>query len=211
MSILNELSSQIGERSEEGNRNVAGQCIEDPSLLREIVEGLHHEDAKLQGDCAEVFTTVGEERPEFVAPYANKLLALLNHDQSRPRWESVHALAHVAALRPDLISSHLERIDQMAQHDSSKIAQRYAIELVSQYVRTGVNAAREAYPILIRACDVRDGANANVALNGLAIVAVLLPEIADELKPLAERFMPHPKGVVADAAKMLAQYFESDE
>ena len=203
MNIRGELSSAMGERSEEANRNVAAQCLDDPSLLKDIVAGLSETDEKLTADCAEVMTMVGEERPEFVAPHAEKLVQLLSHSYKRARWETIHALSHVAALRPDVVTPQLSRIEQIIQTDDSKIARRYAIELLAAYARTGVKAAQESYPLLVAACDVLDGDLANVALNGLTVVAVLLPEKGDELATLAERFLNHSKGVVRKAAQIL--------
>jgi hypothetical protein len=37
MIILTKLSLQIGEKTEAGNRNVAKECLQNPTLLNEIV------------------------------------------------------------------------------------------------------------------------------------------------------------------------------
>ena len=66
MSILNQLSSQVGDRTEASNRRVAAQCLLDPALLDEIARGLKSEDGALVADCAEVMTKVAEEHPEIV-------------------------------------------------------------------------------------------------------------------------------------------------
>jgi hypothetical protein len=47
MIILTKLSLQIGEKTEAGNRNVAKECLQNPTLLNEIF--------------AEVFKKVAEE------------------------------------------------------------------------------------------------------------------------------------------------------
>ena len=62
MSILSQLSSQVGDRSEASNRKVVRQCLENPALLDEIAVGLKQQDAALLGDCAEVLTMVGSPR-----------------------------------------------------------------------------------------------------------------------------------------------------
>ena len=93
MSITEQLSSQIGDRSEESNRNVAIQCREDPSLLKEIAVGLQSKDAALIGDCAEVRTMVSETHPHYVSHYADVLITLFSHKKPRVRWEAMHALS----------------------------------------------------------------------------------------------------------------------
>lgn len=47
MGIIANLSSQIGDKTEEGNRNVAQECIQNPSLLIEIEEHLSKKDVDL--------------------------------------------------------------------------------------------------------------------------------------------------------------------
>ena len=58
MKILNQLSSQKGDKTEIANRLVAEKCIASPRLLAEIAIGLEEADKKLQSDCIEVFTLV---------------------------------------------------------------------------------------------------------------------------------------------------------
>jgi hypothetical protein len=62
MSILAQLSSQVGDRSEYSNRKVVIQCYDDPDLLGEIAEGLKSKNAALVGDCAEVLTQIAESK-----------------------------------------------------------------------------------------------------------------------------------------------------
>jgi len=71
MEILNQLSSQKGDKTEIANRFVAEKCVANPKFLVEIAIGLEDNDKKLQSDCIEVFTFVSEVQPEFVVPYGN--------------------------------------------------------------------------------------------------------------------------------------------
>ena len=58
MKRLAQLSTQVGDRTEQSNRRIAALCLANPALLADIAEGLHSEQAALLGDCAEVFTSV---------------------------------------------------------------------------------------------------------------------------------------------------------
>jgi hypothetical protein len=60
MEILNQLSSQKGDKTEDCNKIVAEKCIANPRLLAEIAIGLEDKDKRLQSDCIEVFTLVSE-------------------------------------------------------------------------------------------------------------------------------------------------------
>jgi hypothetical protein len=70
MTIVEQLSSQTGDRTEASNRAVAWQCLTDAAALEEIAGGLESEDERLAGDCAEVMTKVAETKPALVNPYA---------------------------------------------------------------------------------------------------------------------------------------------
>src|SRR4030042_352943 len=100
MSILNQLSSQMGDRTEYSNRKVAIQCLENPDLLVDIAAGLRGSNAAIAGDCAEVMTKVAEADPEWVIPYAEDLSPLLIHKTARVRWEAVHALSLITPCVP---------------------------------------------------------------------------------------------------------------
>lgn len=181
MSILNQLSSQVGDRTEQSNLEVVALCLDQPALLAEIAAGLTRNEAALLGDCAEVLTKVAEERPDLVAPHANALTPLLAHKTTRVRWEAMHALALIAPELPQAIHSMLPRLREMIHNDSSVIVRDYATEAVANYARTGSQAAQAAYPILLEALTVWNEKHAGRALNGLSHVAAAAPELADEL------------------------------
>jgi hypothetical protein len=203
MSILNQLSSQVGDRTEAANRQVVTQCLADPTLLAEIVEGLQSKDAALIGDCVEVLTKVAEEYPDWVAPYAEALAALLTHKKTRVRWEAMHTLALVAPLVPEVIGSLLPQLGQMLRNDSSVIVRDHAVDAVGNYAGTGPAAAEVAYPILTEALAAWEGKQAARALNGLSKVVAILPELAGEISSLGQQYLDHRRGVIRKAAKSL--------
>lgn len=205
MTLLRQLSSQSGDRTEEANREVAGQCLIEPALLAEIDAGLDSPDAALVGDCAEVFTLVADARPEWVAPYAPRLVALLTHKTTRVRWEATHALALVAALVPDVITPLLHQLAEALRHDKSTIVRDYTVEIVAHYAKTGVEAARAAMPLLQEALTLWDGKHAARALNSLGHVAERLPSRAADIHHIAQAYLNHPRGVARKAAKRLAK------
>lgn len=203
MSITQQLSSQVGDRTEASNKVVAEQCLKAPALLAEIHAGLVSKDADLQGDCAEAMTLVAEKRPELVVPYADDLLALLVHKKTRVRWEAMHALSLIAEYVPASIESNLPMLIEIIQKDASTIVRDHAVDAVGHYANVGPEAAGKAYPILRQALSVRDGKHAKQALHGLEKVAQHLPEKRAEILALAEEYLDHKKGVVRKAAQTL--------
>ncbi len=99
MEILNQLSSRKGDRTEDSNRIVAQQCMDNPRLLGDIAVGMEENDKKLQADCAEVFTMVAEKRPELVIPHAASIIPLLSAKETKTRWEAAHTLSFIADKR----------------------------------------------------------------------------------------------------------------
>ena len=208
MSIINLLSSQVGDRSEYSNRKVVLQCLEEPTLLDEIVEGLQSHDAALVGDCAEVLTQVAETHPERVAPYAKDLAGLLTHRKTRVRWEAIHALSLIAPLAPKVIGALLPQLGELIRADASVIVRDYAVDAIANYAPTSPKNARAAYPYLKEALTTWEGKQAGHALKGLANVATTVPKLAPELNELGQHYLTHRRGVVRQAAKALVQATE---
>jgi HEAT repeat protein len=208
MSILDQLSSQVGDRTEKSNRRVVGLCLANPALLDEIAAGLASQDAKLVGDCAEVLTEVAKEHPDWVAPYAQTLAALLAHKTARVRWEAMHALALTATLAPQVIAPLLPCLDEIIHTDPSVIVRDCAIDALGNYAAMSKKAAQAAYPILVNALTVWDGKHAAHALNGLSKVVSVAPSLTGELREIGLRYHDHGRGVVRKAAKNLIQATE---
>lgn len=205
MTILTQLSSQTGDRTEGSNLEVVRLCLENPVLLEDIAAGLTHEDIDLVGDCAEVLTKVAELRPDLAAPYAGQLAPLLSYRKARARWEAVHALSLVAALRPDVIKANFERLVDLLHHDNSVIVRDYATNTIGNYARTSVEAARAAYPVLVDTLTLWKGKQAARALKGLGSVASAAPDLEGEIMGIAQQYTTHGRSVVQKAAKALVK------
>jgi len=208
MSILYQLSSQVGDRSEESNRAVVLQCLDDPSLLQEIAVGLDNDDGKLVGDCAEVLTMVAEKQPEWIVPFGTKLTKTLSHSSTRARWEAMHALSSIAAISPQTITPVLSKITHLINNDKSTIVRDYAVETVKNYAATSTIAAEKSFAILTNAVIVWDGKHAARGLRGLQSVAFFFPEKRDEIMSIGRKFLDHKKGVVRKAARSLLSSIE---
>jgi HEAT repeat protein len=208
MTLLNQLSSQVGDRTEYSNRKVALKCLEQPTLLDEIVKGLKSKDAALPGDRIEVLTKVAEEHPEWVAPHAKQIASFLTHKTTRVRWEAMHALALVAAFKPQVIEALLPQLGEKIRCDPSVIVRDYAVQAIGNYAATSSKAAQAAYPYLRQALAAWDGKQAGHALNGLAKVAVAAPKLRDELRTIGVGYTSHRRGVVRKAAEKLLAAIE---
>ena len=91
MEILNQLSSQKGDKTEDSNKIVAEKCIANPRLFAEIAVGLEDKNKKLQSDCTEVFTMILEKKPELTVKYADDIVPLIDSKEAKTRWEAFHS------------------------------------------------------------------------------------------------------------------------
>jgi predicted transcriptional regulator len=201
MSLVAQLSSQVGDRTERSNRKVATQCLANSKLLAEIAEGLKSKNAPLVGDCAEVLTLVAEQHPEWVAPYAQALSALLGHKTTRVAWAAMHALARATSSVPKTIEPLLPRLQQIIRTDSSVIVRDYATDALANYAATSGAAAERAYPLLREALTLWEGKHAAPALKGLTNAAALLPALRQQLREIAEEQTRARRPVVRKAAR----------
>ncbi len=209
MSILNQLSSQMGDRTEYSNRKVAIQCLADPDLLVDIASGLRGSNPAIVGDCAEVMTKVAEADPEWVVPYVEDLAPLLIHKNTRVRWEAVHALSLITTFVPGSISPLLTILMEMIGSDTSVIARDYATDTIANFASTSRTAAEAAFPLLKETLIVWGSKHAHHALKGLVHVATLMPEHRPEIRLIAEDFSHSIRGVVRKAAKELQTVLDS--
>jgi hypothetical protein len=200
MSILSQLSSQTGDRTEASNRNVASLCLENPPLLDDIGAGLVQQDDALVGDCAEVLTMVAEQHPEWVVPHADALSSLLISHDTRVRWEATHALALVTTQRAELIGALVPLLVQLVRQDKSVIVRDHAVDTLANYASTGQQAARCVYPYLKESLALWSGKQAAHALRGLAHVARQLPEYRPEISGIAAQYIASDHLVVRKAA-----------
>lgn len=203
MSIVNQLSSQVEDKTEKSNIEVANKCLANPGLLKEIAEGLKSTDKKLAADCAEVFTKVAEEKPEIVIDYADDLKEALETKETKLRWEAVHALSLIAHLVPDKITPILPKLYNLVHEDKSMIVRDYCVDTIANYAKANDDSAKKAYSYLKECLKEWGGKHANRALEGFKGVAKHKPELSSEIKLIAEEYIDHPKGVVKKVAKQL--------
>jgi len=182
---------------------VAARVLKQPSLLAEIAIGLASTDTKLVGDCAEVMTFVAADKPELVAPYADPLIAQIDHKDTRVRWEVMHSIAEIAAQVPEKISPLVPRLVDKIDCDKSVIVRDYALLALGEYGGTSVEAARYVWPHLRKALEVQDGKYVSKALEAMQKSAAIDPGLRTEVAIIAQRFVEDKRAKVRTLAKRL--------
>lgn len=203
MSILDELSSSVGDRTENSNRAVAQKVEADPILLSEIAAGLASPNLKMVGDCAEVLTMVSEKRPEVVAPFIDRVIPLLQSKNKRVRWESMHTLVFLARRAAATIAPLLPQLAAAIAQDDSVIVREYAIQVLGEYSITSAAAAQGAFPILLKSLEVWSGDHVATALEGLAKAAEADPALMSEVIETAQKYRDAKKSKVQKVARSI--------
>lgn len=201
--ILQYLSSQIGQRSEQGNRKVALLILDDPTLLDDIKIGLLQKDTALIGDCAEVCTMVAEREPELIVPLGEILFSLLEHKNTRIRWEAMHALALITPFVPQLTSAALIKLEFLFRNDTSTIVRDYVIIAAGNLAQIGFEQAQLAYPLLNLSLTLHGTKHAKHGLDGFRKSIIYLPDKKTELEDIAQIFSQSPRPSIQAAAKSL--------
>jgi len=208
MEILNQLSSQKGDKTETANRLVAEQCTANPKLLAEIAVGLEDNDKKLQSDCMEVFTFVSEVKPESVVPYADNILPLLYSKETKTRWETVHTLSFIAEKIPDMILSVLPVLQSLVEKDKSTIVRDYAMDTVANYAKVSAGTSEKAYELLKYALELWGEKHAKQVFKGFNYVLDNCPDFKVEISLLVQPYLTANKKIVATEAKKIIKRIE---
>ncbi|WP_445491406.1 HEAT repeat domain-containing protein [Niallia sp. 03133] len=211
MTILMKLSSQIGEKTEEGNRKAAQECLENPSLLTIIGEGLASKNAALAGDCAEVLTMTAEKQPKLLLPFSDLLIELLSHKKTKVRWEAMHAIALIAGYIPSKITPLLPKLQDLIHTDKSTIVRDYAIETLCNYAKAGEMEGQEAFLYLKESLHVWNGKHRARVLKGFLYICQSTDIHTIEIRGVAEEYKDDTKGVVKKAVKELIKAIDSEK
>ncbi len=203
MNVLARLSSVSGDRSEGSNKIVAREALERPDLLDEVAVGLEWNDRKLVGDCAEVFTEVARENPALVVPYVARIASLVDHENTRIRWESTHSLALVASLVPEQIAPLLPGLVDKIERDKSVIVRDYAVLALGEYGSSGTEAAREVFPHLLRALELWEGRHSKLVLEAMSKLMEVEPELATQVREAAQGCLEHRRANVRRLAQKI--------
>jgi len=209
MSILDSLSSSVGDRTEESNKAVAVECIKSPGLLVDIEIGLLDKNDKLAGDCAEVATCVATENPFLIVPLSQSLFKIIEHKNTRARWEAVHAISLISEYVSEDVANHLSILKKLITIDKSIIVRDYSTDIIANFAKAGKSESEKAYPLLRESLYIYEGRHAGHALVGLKHVASNIPEYKDEITSIAEEFILHKRVVISKAAKSLLKFIKS--
>jgi len=120
MSIITRLASSLNRRDEGPNQELAQHIVQanDRDSIKELLDGLNNKSKDIQSDCIKVLYEIAEVRPELVAGYADKFIALLDSKNNRLQWGAMTALNAITSQNPEAIYGSLAKIISAADKGS---------------------------------------------------------------------------------------------
>ncbi len=112
MTILNLLSSPLGQKGNEANIALARQIAlsENHEAVKELVQNLKNDDKRIQGDCIKTLYETAYLNPEMIADYYSDFLDLLTAKNNRLVWGGMIALMTITDLKSKEIFDSLDLI-----------------------------------------------------------------------------------------------------
>lgn len=112
MSILNELASSLGSRSDVPNQNLAKKLAvtQNRAQIQELVDNLENKNAYIASDCIKVLYELGYLNPLLIKDDWNAFLKALDSRNNRLVWGGMIALGTIADRCADELFQHIDSI-----------------------------------------------------------------------------------------------------
>jgi hypothetical protein len=120
MSIIELLSSSVGNKDFEQNKKLAAQIAtsSDTQVVKDLIAGLEHKNARIQSDCIDTLYEIGFIQPDLIAAYYKAFLKLLDNKNNRLVWGGMMALATIAHITHKELFSDLYKIEKVTDSGS---------------------------------------------------------------------------------------------
>ena len=133
MSIIPHLSSSLGRKDEEPNKELGRRLVETRDLqgIREVGENLGNENRSVQIDCLSVMEQVGLLAPELIEDYLEDFLRLAFGVDNRLIWAAMINIALIADRKPREIMEQLDELIEVIER-GSVITQDNGIKILAR-------------------------------------------------------------------------------
>ena len=120
MSVINQLSSSLGQKGNEANIALAKEIAESENTeaIKELVENLENKDKKIQADCIKTLYETAYIKPDLIADYYSEFLGLLSSKNNRLVWGGMIALMTITDLRNKELFASIDLISDTVKKGS---------------------------------------------------------------------------------------------
>ena len=82
----------------------------DEELFGELVDCLKTGTDVQKGICAEVMEYVTKDNPELAGPYLDSIIAYINYDAPKVKWETARVVANVSRRSPESVAKAIPKL-----------------------------------------------------------------------------------------------------
>lgn len=121
MSVINLLSSSLGQKSNDANIALAKKiaATKNHESIKELVHNLNHnKDKKIQSDCIKVIYETAYIKAEMIAEYYSDLINLLTKKNNRLVWGAMIALSKITDFKHKEIFNSFKIIKETVEKGS---------------------------------------------------------------------------------------------
>jgi hypothetical protein len=150
MSIISQLSSQIGRKDENPNKELGIKLVEEQDLLgiREIADNLSNPSRDIQIDCLGVLEMVGQLAPDLIEDYFDYFLRLALGNDNRLIWQSLINIAMIAERKADIIMDHQDKFIELIDQ-GTVITQDNGIKILARAGSAKKEYSQRIFPYLL--------------------------------------------------------------
>jgi hypothetical protein len=134
--------------------------------LPTLLEGIRSPERRVQSGCAELLTSLSEERPELVYPYVDIFVEGLEAPEPVVRWESVATLGNLAGVDSRGVVSR--QVDRIAGNLSSgAVLQGHSVRALSKIAMANPEMADSILNELLSAADLFPGKRMGLLIESM--------------------------------------------
>ena len=114
MTVINSLSSSLGQKGNDANIALAKEIAEanNYDAIKELVDNLNHKDKRIQADCIKTLYETAYIKPELIAEYYIDFLNLLTNKNNRLVWGGMIAIMTITELKHENIFASIDLISE---------------------------------------------------------------------------------------------------
>ncbi|MBP6872592.1 MAG: hypothetical protein KBC43_11340 [Bacteroidales bacterium] len=120
MSVIDLLSSSLGQKGNEANISLAKEIAESENhdAIKELVVNLKNKDTKIQADCIKTLYETAYIKPEMIAEYYSEFIELLSSKNNRLVWGGMIALMTITDIKNKELFTSIDLISETVKKGS---------------------------------------------------------------------------------------------
>lgn len=129
--ILSKLASSLGRRDEVPNIELAQEIVQanDEEAVQILVDNLGAK-KDVKRDCIKTLYEIGNQKPEYLSPYLEIFMSLLESKDNRMQWGAMTATETIAKVSPEKVYPNLPKIVE-ASEKGSVITRDHAVKILA--------------------------------------------------------------------------------